>query len=219
MGRTAITESMIRDAIARGQNALEIPVDAIVTAAAADLAVSRNIVLRHATVPSGIAVAGGTAGQSRPLAQVTGTVVFGSDHGGFQYKAALMAYAVSLGFRPIDAGTKDEQPCDYPDYAYAVARFVADGKADRGVMIDGAGIGSCMVVNKVPGILGACCHNEFTARNAREHNNATVLTLGSRVLGLEVCKAIVRIFLETPFSGSRHEGRVAKILNLEKKRG
>jgi ribose 5-phosphate isomerase B len=215
MGRTAITESSVREAMGRGLNTLEIPGDAIVTAAAAELAVSRNFVLRRIDIKAPAPISGTVQTPSTAPAVGARPVVFGSDHGGYQYKAVLMAYAASLGYATIDAGTKDEQPCDYPDYAYAVARMVASGNARCGIMIDGAGIGSCMVVNKVPGILGACCHNEFTARNAREHNNANVLTLGSRVLGIEVCKSIVKLFLETPFAGGRHENRVTKILKVE----
>ncbi len=146
-----------------------------------------------------------------------GIVVFGSDHGGFQLKVQLKEYATSLGYPLSDVGTMNEEPCDYPDYAYAVASSVSTGKAWRGVMIDGAGIGSCVVANKVPGIRAACCHNEFVARNAREHNDTNILTLGSRVTGIEVCKEILKIWLESWFSGGRHRQRVDKINDLEKR--
>jgi ribose 5-phosphate isomerase B len=214
MGRTAITESRIREVLARSAKVLDIPRDAIVTSAAADLAASKGVTLRRVD-PHVPAVESGATQQTSASIPAQGRVVaFGSDHGGFQYKAALLEYAASMGYATIDAGTKDERPCDYPDYAYAVAQMVVSAKAALGVMIDGAGIGSCMTVNRVPGILGACCHNEFTARNAREHNNANVLTLGSRVLGIEVCKSILKVFLETSFAGGRHEQRVAKILKV-----
>ena len=144
-------------------------------------------------------------------------VAFGSDHGGFQLKQILKSYAESLGYKVIDVGTDSEQPCDYPDFAYAVARAVSLGNAWRGVMIDGAGIGSCVVANKVPGIRAACCHSEFVARNAREHNDTNVLTLGSRVTGTEVCKEILRIWLETWFAGGRHKHRVDKVGELERR--
>jgi ribose 5-phosphate isomerase B len=214
MGRIAITESRIREALARNAKVLDIPRDAIVTSAAVDLAASKGVKLQRVD-PHTSGIAGGATQQNPPTTPAQGrAVAFGSDHGGYQYKTALLEYAASMGYVTIDAGTNDERPCDYPDYAYAVAQMVASGKAVLGVMIDGAGIGSCMAVNRVPGILGACCHNEVTARNAREHNSANVLTLGSRVLGIEVCKSILKVFLETPFAGGRHEQRVAKILKM-----
>jgi ribose 5-phosphate isomerase B len=127
----------------------------------------------------------------------------------------LLKHAESMGYAVIDLGTSNEEPCDYPDFAYAVARAVSSGEAWRGVAIDGAGIGSCIVANKVPGVRAACCHNEFVARNSREHNDANVLTLGSRVTGSEVCREILRIWLEAWFAGGRHKGRVDKIIDIE----
>ena len=144
-------------------------------------------------------------------------MAIGSDHGGLMLKTAVAEYLPSLGVRVIDVGTLSEEPCDYPDFAYMVAKTVADAQAELGIMIDGAGTGSCMVVNKIPGIRGACCAHEFTARSAREHNNANVLTLGSRVIGMELAKSIVRTFVETPFAGGRHEGRVQKITDVEQR--
>lgn len=144
-------------------------------------------------------------------------VAFGSDHGGFQLKALLMKQAESLGYSVLDLGTSTEEPCDYPDFAYAVAKAVASEEAWRGVMIDGAGIGSCVVANKVPGIRAACCHNEFVARNAREHNDTNVLTMGSRVTGIEVCKEIMKVWLKTLFAGGRHQARVNKMGDVERR--
>ena len=128
-----------------------------------------------------------------------------------------MKHAETLGYAVQDLGTSTEEPCDYPDYAYAVGKAVASGEAWRGVMIDGAGIGSCIVANKIPGIRAACGHNEFVARNAREHNDTNVLTLGSRVTGVEVCKEILRIWLATMFAGGRHQGRVDKMGDVERR--
>jgi ribose 5-phosphate isomerase B len=144
-------------------------------------------------------------------------VVFGSDHGGFQLKESLKKHAESLGYLVMDVGTHSEDPCDYPDFAYSVAVAVAENRAWRGVMIDGAGIGSCVVANKVRGVRAACCHNEFVARNAREHNDTNVLTLGSRVVGSEVCKEVMRVWLETVFAGGRHKQRVDKIMDVERR--
>jgi ribose 5-phosphate isomerase B len=132
-------------------------------------------------------------------------------------KATLRKHTEGLGFQVVDVGTSSEDPCDYPDFAYAVAGMVSSGKAWRGVMVDGVGTGSCIVANKVVGVRAACCHNEFVARNAREHNDANVLTLGSRVIGIEVAKEILRVWLESLFAGGRHQGRVQKILDVERR--
>jgi ribose 5-phosphate isomerase B len=219
MGRKAITEQMIREVLAKGSRTMEIPPDALLTSLAADLVRSRGLtIVRGSSVPAAATPSSESRSQEPSHGiSVTGPIAIGSDHGGFQLKGVLLEYLRSFGHSVIDVGTKDETPVDYPDFAYAVGQLVATGKASLGVMIDGAGIGSCMVVNKIPGIRGACCYNEFTARNAREHNNANILTLGSRVLGTELSKSILRIFMETAFAGGRHAERVAKIGDVEKK--
>lgn len=135
----------------------------------------------------------------------------GSDHGGFALKADVAAWLHELGWEPLDFGTHDENSCDYPDYAQAVARAVASGRAQVGVMIDGAGIGSAMAANKIEGCLAANCWDERTARNAREHNHANVLTLGAGGLSRAQAHDVLRAFLSTPFGGDRHARRVAKI--------
>ena len=144
-------------------------------------------------------------------------VAIGSDHGGFDLKKDLIPFIVELGWRTRDVGTDSERSCDYPDFAYAVARLVTSGEAAFGIMIDGAGIGSAVACNKVPGARAACAYNEFTARNSRAHNNANILTLGSRTLGIEVCKSVVRAFLSTDFEGGRHQNRVDKISDIERR--
>jgi len=223
MKRTLITERDILDAVARGCTRLEIPQDAVVTPLAADAASAKKVLLIR-SAPGQLQRSQGPATQPAPtpLLQTTSqpqqpTVVIGSDHGGFELKAQLTEHLRAQGVRVEDVGTKTGEPCDYPDFAYAVGSTVAAGRAGVGIMIDGAGIGSCMVVNKIPGIRGACCTHEFMARNAREHNNANILTLGSRVVGLEVANAIVDTFLRTAFAGGRHEGRVRKIMDVDEK--
>jgi len=217
MGKQVITETTIRAALARGLKTLEVPRDAIVTTLASEIAETNGvqIVVQSEAVSPPKKVPSPTENAAN-LAKGQ-VVAVGSDHGGFQLKATLKESIEGWGYKVLDVGTANEEPCDYPDYAYAVARAVSSGDAWRGVMIDGAGIGSCVVANKVPGIRAACCHNEFVARNAREHNDTNVLTLGSRVTGVEVCKEIVRIWLETWFAGGRHAGRVAKIRDVEGK--
>jgi ribose 5-phosphate isomerase B len=212
MKRVVISERTVREEIARGSHRLVVAGNAIVTALAAELAASKGVEI--------VQQDGSAASRELPATSSAASgmrVAVGSDHGGFALKKALIEFLVSLGASPIDVGTTSEEPCDYPDFALLVAQAVTDSRAEVGIMIDGAGIGSCMVVNKVPGIRGACCAHEFTARNARDHNNANILTLGSRVVGLEVAKGIVRTFLETPFAGGRHEGRVRKIMAVEKR--
>jgi len=212
MKRQLITEQDIIAAAAQGRTQLAIPLNALVTPLAADTAAEKKVSLVRTDAVLPVPGAPASATQAN-----LPSVVIGSDHGGFALKAELIEMMGGLGVRVEDAGTGSMEPCDYPDFAHAVAVRVAGGGAGLGIMIDGAGIGSCMVVNKVPGVRGACCTNEFMARNAREHNNANVLTLGSRVIGSELAKAIVTVFLRTAFAGGRHEVRVKKIMDVERR--
>ena len=132
-------------------------------------------------------------------------------------KEVIRAYLQELGYAIKDCGAFSSESVDYHDFAYAVARLVSEGQAWRGVMIDGAGIGSCMVANKVPGVRASLCYDLSTAMNAREHNNANVLTLGGRLIGENLAKEIVKTWLETEFAGGRHERRVNKIMEVEKR--
>ena len=145
------------------------------------------------------------------------TIAIGSDHGGFELKAILIPFINELGYTVIDCGTSSKEAVDYPDFAFAVADKVRTGAAIYGIIIDGAGIGSCMAANKVPGIRAAMCVDYATAANSREHNNANVLTLGAGLLGVNQVKLIVKTWLETPFGGGRHASRVDKIMEIEKK--
>ncbi len=117
----------------------------------------------------------------------------------------------------LDLGTHGKEAVDYPDFAHAVAEAVACGRADLGIMVDGAGIGSAIAANKVPGIRAAMCYDAATARNAREHNFANVLTLGGRMIDAARMREIVTAFLETPTGAERHAARVRKIMEIEKK--
>jgi ribose 5-phosphate isomerase B len=119
----------------------------------------------------------------------------------------------------LDCGTHSTEPVDYPDIAAAVARAVAGGRAWRGIVVDGAGIGSCMAANKVPGVRAALCYDLTTARNAREHNDANVLTLGGTLIGMRLATDIVTAFVRSEFAGGRHAPRVAKIDRLDAARG
>lgn len=144
------------------------------------------------------------------------TVALGADHGGFLLKENLKGFLSDQGYKVIDCGTSSGDSVDYPDFARAVAEHVQVGKAWRGIMIDGAGIGSCMAANKVPGVRAAMCYDYATAFNSREHNNANLLTLGAGLIGPNLAKQIVTTFLDTDFGGGRHTRRVDKIMEIEK---
>jgi RpiB/LacA/LacB family sugar-phosphate isomerase len=163
---------------------------------------------------------GRRAPAAQPAPGATRRVAFGSDHGGFELKEALRRYAVDeLGWAVHDCGTFDTEAVDYPDYAAAVAREVASGRCALGVVVDAAGIGSGMAANKVPGARCAVCHDDRTAVNAREHNDANVMSLGSRIVNRGLAQRLVRLFLTTPFAAGRHERRVRKIMDLERGAG
>lgn len=142
-------------------------------------------------------------------------VVIASDHGGFEMKREIVAWLQQAGYEVVDYGVHAPDPVDYPDMALLVAQAVAHDARALGIVVDGAGIGSAMTANKVPGVRAAPCYDTFTARNSREHNNANVLTLGGRVIGGGVAQEIVRVWLETPFGGGRHQRRVDKVMAVE----
>ena len=146
------------------------------------------------------------------------TVAMGSDHGGFPAKETLKSYLEILGYRITDVGTYSTDSVDYPDFAVKVAREVASGAADRGIMIDGAGIGSSMVCNKVRGIRAALCYDKRTIVNSREHNNANVLTLGGPLHSPDELCAMAKRWLETRFAGGRHWPRINKMMAVERGR-
>ena len=148
----------------------------------------------------------------------TRRIALAADHGGYSLKENLKPYLQKQGYQVDDCGTHSSEPVDYPDFAYAVAKKISDGEAWRGIIIDGAGIGSCMVANKVPGVRAAMCYDHATALNSREHNNANVLTLGAGMIEPALARQIVLTWLNTNFGGGRHARRVDKIMNIEKNR-
>jgi ribose 5-phosphate isomerase B len=157
-------------------------------------------------------------GLSTPLVggQASLRVAVGSDHGGFLLKEKVITWLGELGHRAMDLGTFDQGAVDYPDYARKVALAVADGNCHFGVCIDGAGIGSTMTANRVPGVLAANCWDTRTAANAREHNYANVLVLGSGGLGDALAQEVLCTFLATPDGAARHGRRVDKILSMDR---
>lgn len=138
-------------------------------------------------------------------------IIAGSDHGGLSLKRVLIERMRGQGHEVVDAGTDSSASCDYPDYAVIVARSVAAGEAQFGLLVCGTGQGMAMAANRVPGIRAAVVCDTFTAHATREHNDANVLCLGGRMLGELQAKALVSVFLATPFAGGRHAARVAKI--------
>ena len=142
-------------------------------------------------------------------------VAIAADHGGFALKQQLRTWLEEWGIDYRDFGTHDEQSVDYPDYAEPVARAVAAGEFDRGILICGSGIGMSIAANKVPGIRAAVCHDTFSARATRQDNDSNVLTLGARVVGPGLAREVVKVWLDTEFAAGRHARRVDKIKKLE----
>jgi ribose 5-phosphate isomerase B len=145
------------------------------------------------------------------------TIALGADHGGFALKELLKPLLAELGWKVEDVGVYEAKAADYPDIAHEVARRVAEGRAALGIIVDGAGIGSAMAANKVPGIRAALCYDRASARNSREHNHANVLTLGGRMLTPSQAEEVVRTWLATPCGGGRHAARAAKITEIERR--
>jgi ribose 5-phosphate isomerase B len=178
----------------------------IVTMEARDLARARGVAIREV---------------ARDQVPVRGTpettVALGSDHGGYALKEALKPLLEELGLVVRDVGTHDGATADYPDIALAVAELVVRGEAGRGIIVDGAGIGSAMAANKVPGIRAALCYDQPSAKNSREHNHANVLTLGGRLVTQTQAEAVVRVWLATPYGGGRHQARIDKITAIERR--
>ncbi len=150
-------------------------------------------------------------------------VAIGCDHGGVELKEGIVALLGSMGLEIADMGTgdccsTDGKPAsvDYPDYGAKVARAVSAGEVDKGILVCGTGIGMSIVANKFPGVRAALCHDAFTARMSRMHNDANVLAIGGRVTGREVALDMVNIWLSTPFEGGRHQRRLDKISDIEK---
>ena len=184
-----------------------VPYDTVVTPLARDEAKRRGILLRETSE------AEAAAATAPPPAR---TVALGSDHGGFAMKQFLKPRIEQLGFAVMDVGCHDETAVDYPDIARAVAEAVRRGEAALGIVVDAAGIGSCMAANKVTGVRAALCYDKASARNSREHNNANVLTLGGRLIPFDLAAEIAVLWLQTPFAGGRHARRVEKINALDK---
>jgi ribose 5-phosphate isomerase B len=198
--KTVITEDDVRD-LANGAT-LRIAEGARLTPLAADIVSEKGIeIVRR--VP-------------RRGSKSSRLIAVGADHGGFRMKEELKTLLTGLGHQVHDFGTNSEEPVDYPDLAYAVARSVAEGTSDLGIVIDGAGVGSAITANKVPGVRAAACYSVELARNSREHNGANVLSLGSKTITSAEMREIVQAWLATELTEERHRKRVAKIKAIER---
>ena len=207
--RPLVTEADVRAVPVGGR--LSVPLGALITPLAQQVAMERHVTLSHTpALPRSH-----TPTLSHPAGQQT--VAIGTDHGGYELKEMLKDYLGELGYGVVDCGTDSTNSVDYPDFAFAVAQLVAQGRAWRGIVVDGAGIGSCMAANKVPGVRAGLCYDQATAANSREHNNANVLTLGAGLIGPHLARQIVKTWLETPFGGGRHARRVDKIMEIERR--
>lgn len=192
-----------------------IPPGSIVTPLARQAAMERRITMVKGSQTASPPKAAMPA--ASPRSGGNKVVAIGADHGGYTLKESLKLYLGELGYGVIDCGTISVESVDYPDFAFAVAQLVADKRAWRGIIIDGAGIGSCITANKVPGVRASMCYDQATAANSREHNDANVLTLGAGLLGENLTKQIVKTWLETSFGGGRHARRVDKIVQIERR--
>jgi ribose 5-phosphate isomerase B len=148
---------------------------------------------------------------SDPGSPMSDTVAIAADHGGFDLKESLVPVLQTAGMTVLDLGTTSREAVDYPEFADALAAALMAGRAQRGVLICGTGIGISIAANRHPGIRAALCHDGLTARLARQHNDANVLVLGGRLIGIEAAKDCLSTFLNTPFEGGRHARRVAKL--------
>jgi deoxyribose-phosphate aldolase len=205
MPRRIVTAEDIQAA----QGELRVPPGAILTDRARELSSELGVTIVFEDSPAG-------AGMQQIVA--SRVVALGSDHAGYDLKEYLKQFLQDSGYTVQDLGTGSRNPVDYPDFARAVAEAVATGKAWRGIVLDGAGTGSAMAANKVPGARAAMCYDRATARNSREHNDANVLALGARLIPEELAREVTAVWLEGKFAGGRHQNRVDKITAIEQHR-
>ena len=143
-------------------------------------------------------------------------IAIACDHRGYTVKQRIVAQVMDRGHEVVDFGTDNPKPCDYPDFGIPAAKAVALGQADRGILIDGSGIGMSIIANKIPGVRAAICHDELTAEISRRHNNANILCFAADLLGDELIRRIIDAWLLTPFEQGRHARRVEKLGQLER---
>jgi len=205
-----ITENDVRKIVKEGRNVIVISKDDVVTPLAHDMIrINQMTIVEKETADNRLSF--GEQNTSQRIKRIS----IGSDHTGFKMKNILIKYLGERGFQLNDEGTFDEKSCDYPDFAKAVALKIATGKADVGIILDATGIPSSITANKIKGIRAATCYNAFSAKSAREHNDANVLVLGAKSLGEETIKTIIEVWFSTNFAGGRHQRRLDKITSIE----
>jgi len=209
--KNLITELDIIKFVQSGGSVLPIGEEDIVTALAWDKINALGIATVKKSSAENISLTVNEIEQSQTVRRIA----IGSDHTGFRIKNILSKILSEKGYEIIDVGTYDEKSCDYPDFAFAVARKVKNNEVKFGILVDATGIPSAITANKVNGIRAATCYNEFSASSAREHNNANILVLGAKALGEETIKSILATWLKTNFGGGRHQKRLNKITEIE----
>lgn len=205
MSRPLITEKEVLIAAQHGKRELLILPNTLITPLARDTAKSMGIYFAEQSNTSSVPPS------LHPL-----TIALGSDHSGFEVKSELKKILTEKNYRLIDVGTDSAVSCDYPDFALKVGEALRSGRASFGVMIDGVGAASAVVMNKIPSVRAASCYNELTATMARAHGNANALALGARMLGLDALKSILTAFLTAQYEGGRHDARLEKIKSIER---
>lgn len=204
-----ITEQNIIDLIKKGLTSITLPKESILTPLAKDRINSSKIqvIFSDATPKNDVVKKSGDKL----------VIAIGSDHTGFDLKEVIKKELTKLNHSIIDVGTNSKDSCDYPDFAIEVGKLTALKNVDFGIMIDATGIPSSITANKIPGIRAATCYNEFSAKSAREHNNANILVMGAKAIGEETAKSVLSTWLKSSFLGDRHQRRLDKITQLENK--
>lgn len=202
-----ITEQFVIDTIKSGANSIELCENCLVTPLAMDRIRSAGVKI--------VKIKSGEVKSEDVLPDIN-KIAIGGDHTGYDVKEILKKYLASKNFNVIDVGTNSKESCDYPDFAIAVAKMVSMKEVKFGILIDATGIPSAITANKFPGIRAATCYNEFSAKSAREHNNANIIVLGAKTLGEETIKSILDTWFKTDFAGDRHQRRLNKITEVEK---
>jgi len=205
-----ITENDVEKIVKEGRNVIVISKDTVVTPLAIDMIRTNRMTI----IEKELFENRSSLGEQNKFSNKK-RISIGSDHTGFKMKNILVKYLSESGFQLNDEGTFDEKSCDYPDFAKAVALKVATGKVDFGIILDATGIPSSIAANKIKGIRAATCYNAFSAKSAREHNDANVLVLGAKSLGEETIKTIIEVWFSTNFAGGRHQRRLDKITSIE----
>lgn len=202
-----ITEQYVIDIIKSGANSIEVCENCLLTPLAMDRIKSSKIQIVKKKNDGNI---------KEDILADNNKIAIGGDHTGFEIKEILKKYLKDKNFDVIDVGTNSKESCDYPDFAIAVAKKVGMKEVRFGILIDATGIPSAITANKFPGIRAATCYNEFSAKSAREHNNANIIVLGAKTLGEETIKSVLDTWFKTNFAGERHQKRLNKITEVEK---